>query len=312
MPRSPLRVAPAALALAGCFHDPLPQLTGGSTPLDPSTGAATTGETDAATSASQSAGSTSQATTDAASSTGTCPMGQPPQAWYLDGDGDGHGAGDPLTVACDPPPGAVDNADDCDDALADVHPGADEQCNALRDDDCDGLRDEYSPQNLECGGCGLAEFDGATWWACAAPTTFLAAEAVCQSFGAPVHLAHITDADQLAFARDLVLARFAAPPNLLTYWIGLHRAEAIWGDCGVHPELAAWVALDGAPVTFLAWGSGEPNNYGCDPQCTPSALDDPTCPREQCAELFNVQTGAYNDRRCTQTSLGHLCKAPLP
>src|SRR5262249_9019669 len=75
--------------------------------------------------------------------------------------------GDPCTVdRCDEPAGrphrdlrvdadrdgydvrvAIDCGDDCDDARADVHPGATEVCNGV-DDDCNGLVDEgarYAP-----------------------------------------------------------------------------------------------------------------------------------------------------------------------
>ncbi len=65
----------------------------------------------------------------------------PDLTWYVDGDGDGYGAEDETTLACDQPSGFVDNTDDCDDEDADVHPGADEYCND-EDDDCDGDTDE--------------------------------------------------------------------------------------------------------------------------------------------------------------------------
>jgi hypothetical protein len=60
--------------------------------------------------------------------------------WYADADGDGSGAG-PVVAACAAAPGLAAAADDCDDAAADVHPGAVEVCNG-RDDDCDGFVDE--------------------------------------------------------------------------------------------------------------------------------------------------------------------------
>ena len=61
--------------------------------------------------------------------------------WYTDSDGDGFGDATDSTDACDPPSGTVENAEDCDDALAEVNPDADELCNEL-DDDCDGDTDE--------------------------------------------------------------------------------------------------------------------------------------------------------------------------
>ena len=60
--------------------------------------------------------------------------------WYVDGDGDGHGS-DAVTVeGCEAPEGYVASTDDCDDAVATTHPGADELCNDV-DDDCDGSTD---------------------------------------------------------------------------------------------------------------------------------------------------------------------------
>jgi len=61
--------------------------------------------------------------------------------WYLDGDGDGYGNGAVTDLACDPPPGYVADATDCDDGDASQHPGADEVCNG-EDDDCLGDVDE--------------------------------------------------------------------------------------------------------------------------------------------------------------------------
>jgi len=63
--------------------------------------------------------------------------------WYADADGDGYGG--PTTVAfcptVDPGPGYTLDDDDCNDANADVFPGAVEYCNGL-DDDCNGTVDE--------------------------------------------------------------------------------------------------------------------------------------------------------------------------
>ncbi len=63
--------------------------------------------------------------------------------WYPDDDGDSYGDGTATdtVAACEQPGGYVADATDCDDALADVHPGADETCNGL-DDDCDDETDE--------------------------------------------------------------------------------------------------------------------------------------------------------------------------
>lgn len=53
-----------------------------------------------------------------------------------DADGDGFGDEDRTVEQCDPPAGYVADDEDCNDANADVNPGADEVCNGY-DDDCD-------------------------------------------------------------------------------------------------------------------------------------------------------------------------------
>lgn len=60
--------------------------------------------------------------------------------WYADNDGDGFGAGSPLS-SCVPVPGRVSNNLDCNDASNTIFPGSSEVCNTL-DDDCDGAADE--------------------------------------------------------------------------------------------------------------------------------------------------------------------------
>ncbi len=60
--------------------------------------------------------------------------------FYADSDGDTYGAGTAMD-ACAAPTGYVGNADDCDDADADAHPGASEVCDAA-DNDCDSDIDD--------------------------------------------------------------------------------------------------------------------------------------------------------------------------
>src|SRR5262249_2873699 len=136
--------------------------------------------------------------------TGACPMGQPMKSWYPDGDGDGFGAAEPVTVACEAPPGAVDVAGDCDDTWFEVNPGAAELCNMGVDDDCHGLVDEPSTDNLECGSCSLSQLGAAVFWVCSEAVAFTAGEAFCQQFGAAVYLVHPENATELAFVRDRI------------------------------------------------------------------------------------------------------------
>lgn len=78
------------------------------------------------------------------------------QSWYLDNDGDGYGTREDINWHAPPqPPGYADNADDCDDTDAAIHPEAieipdnniDENCNGLfgitfyKDSDNDGFGD---------------------------------------------------------------------------------------------------------------------------------------------------------------------------
>ena len=61
-------------------------------------------------------------------------------SWYLDVDGDGHGAGD-VVISCTAPEWHVVFGDDCNDENADIHPSATEICDAI-DNDCDGVADQ--------------------------------------------------------------------------------------------------------------------------------------------------------------------------
>ena len=89
------------------------------------------------------------------------------QPWYVDLDGDGHGAGDPRT-GCTPFTGFSLVDGDCDDGDPLIHPDAEEdECSEV-DRDCDGapgLRDEdgdgYSTCAADCDDANPAVFPGA-------------------------------------------------------------------------------------------------------------------------------------------------------
>jgi hypothetical protein len=63
------------------------------------------------------------------------------QVWWADADGDGFGNADAAIVACESPPGAVDNAADCDDAEPMRAPDQPETADGL-DNDCNGIVDD--------------------------------------------------------------------------------------------------------------------------------------------------------------------------
>lgn len=90
------------------------------------------------------------------------------EAFFDDADGDGHGAGQPVS-ACEAPPGTVATGGDCDDGDPAVHPGATEHCDGV-DEDCDGSVDEDAVDMTEWWVDADGDGHGrGSLWACAAP-----------------------------------------------------------------------------------------------------------------------------------------------
>ncbi len=65
--------------------------------------------------------------------------------YYQDLDGDGFGSYENTIEACTPPPGYVENFDDCDDTNAQINPMSREICNGDTDDNCNGRADDDDP-----------------------------------------------------------------------------------------------------------------------------------------------------------------------
>jgi hypothetical protein len=67
--------------------------------------------------------------------------------WYRDLDGDGYGDPELPELGCEQPEGYLPEAGDCDDNVADIHPGALETCDG-RDEDCNDLIDDNAEGSL--------------------------------------------------------------------------------------------------------------------------------------------------------------------
>ena len=159
---------------------------------------------------------------------------------------------------------------DCDDQDPTVYPGAPETCN-LKDDDCDGTPDNSD----ECPACvPYTSTEGGSFTVCLTPRNFEEAEADCVAQGG--HLASIRtpeDQDELAnFVLDIWWSN---------WWIGLNDLE----------EEGNFIWTDGAPISYLAWGSGEPNDSN----------------GEDCGHIWTAQNGLWNDINC-DTKMPYICR----
>jgi len=156
-------------------------------------------------------------------------LGQGPQTYYADTDGDGFGDPASTTSGCmTPPAGYVSNPDDCNDNRNDVNPGAVEVCEAgddshQVDNNCSGSHDDVWPPKV---------------WA--------------------------EDEDQDGYGNVTSTVTACAPPEL-SHWVS-YDADPAKADCGpgddkVHPNAVEScdgkdndcnAQVDEAPVTFYA------------------------------------------------------------
>lgn len=160
--------------------------------------------------------------------------------------------------------------------------GPTEEVCDLVDNDLDGLIDEVSESNDECGGCLLTQFDGVAVWNCNVDAVaWQTAAATCAGFGA--ELARV---DASSMQQEL-----AALSNGARYWIGANdlRTEG------------QWVWTDGAAVDYDNWQMNQPDNGAMIPA------------EQDCALLAHwgtsAEPGGWDDGQCTE-ELDYFCTAP--
>ena len=195
---------------------------------------------------------------------------------FADADEDGFGDPKTATETCEALVGFVEDDTDCDDTLDTVNPSVAELCDGI-DNDCDGVLDEFSADNVACDGCTLAERDTSVYWLCEGPVNRFAARARCLDYGGD--LISILDLPEDSFVRGIVVG----PRD---WFIGLEDL-AQEGD---------YVWSDGSEPNYFGWAVGEPNN-----------VDD-----ENCAELALEDSWGWNDTNCDNEQ-DFICEAtPAP
>jgi len=299
--RSPaLALALLGACLGACFTDAgTPALSTAPGTTDPSTGAtdvepgtsatdASSTSTTAVTTADATTTSTTTSTTGDLTTAEATTTGCVKTVWYFDIDKDGHG-GQQSTESCGPPgPGYTVDSTDCNDAVPEINPDADEVCDQL-DNDCDGGVDEYPAGSMvTCNGCRSVLDDDSTYYFCAAPErSWDEARAHCATLLGD--LAIVTSKLENNFIRD----QLGGNKLGVDWWIGLN-------DSASEDEFL-WV--DGSPLDPLIafWANGEPNN-GDSEQPGPA----------HCVIMLEdiIYPGLWRDQVCA-TPKASICEAPL-
>ncbi|HYV93786.1 MAG TPA: MopE-related protein [Chitinophagales bacterium] len=107
--------------------------------------------------------------------------------FYADADGDSYGNQSVTTQACSSPAGYVSGNTDCNDAIAAIHPGATETCNAV-DDNCNGQIDDgvKTTYYANADGDGYGN-PNVTTQACSVPAGYVSNNTDCNDASAAVH-----------------------------------------------------------------------------------------------------------------------------
>jgi hypothetical protein len=153
---------------------------------------------------------------------------------------------------------------DCNDGDPAIRPGAAEVCDGV-DNDCDGFVDD-----APCA-CAPLEAGGARFALCDVAMPYAEAQALCAARGE--ELAWIDDAAQGAALRAATRERRGKRRTHDRWWIGLDdRAEE---------GKFRW---RGGNASFADWDRGEPDNAGCNQDCT----------------VLDTEDGRWHDTHCLE------------
>jgi len=205
-----------------------------------------------------------------------------PETFYADGDDDGYGSPLTTTSACDSPEGYTDDATDCDDTVAAINPGADEDCNGL-DDDCDGTADS----DAACP-CYLEYNDDRPYLLCEESSSWFEAEAACDALDS-YHLVVIEDGTEQSWVGGLVNYYDSGA----WWWIGYHDRNATSAE----EPADGWEWVNGSSSTYTNWNPDQPDDAYT----------------EDCGHIY-ASSGRWNDLPCeidnyNGTSLFYVCEA---
>lgn len=192
------------------------------------------------------AGSTAEDTGETSKGETTEPCEEKP--WFVDMDGDGYGVKEGMMMACSQPEGYADKSDDCDDDDDEASPGLVEECDS-KDNDCDGLEDEYSALNEDCGGCKIVPDDAMmpekAYYFCMTPLMWDGAKSVCEAKAAAL----VSDEDMAE--HDFINGTLdTVAPNSGDWWLGGYRASNI-------DTMYTWLSGPKIATTDMRWVFGE-------------------------------------------------------
>ncbi|MGE0546563.1 MAG: lectin-like protein [Kofleriaceae bacterium] len=201
------------------------------------------------------------------------PPDAPCALWYLDDDGDGHGAG-AGQIACSKPTDHVASDDDCDDNNRYRFPGRAEACDNI-DNDCNAGTADVCPAQ-----CTVAKRpppdDARIYLFCNVAMTWVGADDLCAM--------HSYDLVQIDSAAENTYVRATADTLIgaQTLFIGANdrTTEGLWEWDN---ETAFWSNGVTIPGKFALWDTGEPNGQ----------IDD----GEDCGNLKT--NGSWNDDACS-------------